>query len=70
MAILMARECADVSFVHLKGEEEDAEATKKEIEKASRKCNSVALDLRSNENCKKAVDEHIFRRSLGRSMCW
>lgn len=37
VAILMAREGADVSFVFLKGEEEDAEATKKEIEKAGRK---------------------------------
>ena len=59
VAILMAREGADISFVHLEGEEEDAEATKKEIEKAGRECHSMALNLRSNENCKTAVDEHI-----------
>jgi hypothetical protein len=32
--------------------------TVEEIEKAGRKAHSTALDLRENENCKKAVDEH------------
>lgn len=59
VAILMAREGADVSFVHLPGEEADAAKTKKEIEKAGRKAHTMALDLKSNENCKKAVDEHL-----------
>lgn len=59
VAILMAREGADISFVHLEGEEVDAEKTKKEIEKAGRKCHAMALNLRSNENCQRAVDEHM-----------
>lgn len=59
VAILMAREGADVSFVYLPEEEEDAQYTKKAIEKAGRKANLMPLNLRENENCKKAVDEHM-----------
>jgi len=59
VAILMAREGADISFVHLPGEEEDAEYTKKAIEKAGRKAQSIALDLKSVENCRKAIDFHM-----------
>lgn len=42
VAILMAREGADVSFVYLPEEEEDAQATKKEIEKGGRKAQLMA----------------------------
>ena len=59
VAILMAREGADITFVHLPEEEEDAEYTAKQIEKAGRKSQKLALNLREEENCKKAVDEHI-----------
>jgi NAD(P)-dependent dehydrogenase (short-subunit alcohol dehydrogenase family) len=59
VAILMAREGADISFVHLPGEEADAQKTIKEIKKAGRRAHSMALDLRENENCKKAVDGHM-----------
>ena len=38
-------------------EEADARKTVKEIEKA--KAHSMALNLRENENCKKAVDKHM-----------
>jgi len=55
----MAREGADISFMHLPGEEADAEKTIKEIKKAGRKAHSMALKLRENKNCKKAVDEHM-----------
>ncbi|KAL9109686.1 MAG: hypothetical protein Q9227_005724 [Pyrenula ochraceoflavens] len=64
VAILMAREGADVSFVYLPEEEEDAQATKREIEKAGRRAHLHALDLKSNENCKTAVDEHM--RAFGK----
>lgn len=55
----MAREGADISFVHLEEEEEDARDTVKEIEKAGRKAHSMALNLREEANCRKAVDEHM-----------
>jgi NAD(P)-dependent dehydrogenase (short-subunit alcohol dehydrogenase family) len=59
VAILMGREGADISFVYLPEEEEDAQYTEKEIEKAGRKAHLMALDITSRENCQKAVDEHI-----------
>lgn len=59
VAILMAREGADISFVYLPEEEDDAQATKKEIEKAGRKAHLLPLDITSRENCQKAVDEHM-----------
>lgn len=60
----MAREGADISFVHLPEEEEDAKDTVKEIEKAGRKAISMALNLREEANCKKAVEEHM--KAFGR----
>jgi len=59
VAILFAREGADISFVYLPEEEEDAQLTKKEIEKAGRKANLLPLDLLKRENCEKAVQEHM-----------
>lgn len=59
VAVLMAREGADVSIVYLPEEEKDAQWTKKQIEKAGRKANLMALNVREEENCKKAVDGHI-----------
>lgn len=53
VAVLMAREGADVSFVHLPEEEEDAKATVKMIEKAGRKAHPMAYNLREDANCKK-----------------
>ncbi|MCJ1249032.1 hypothetical protein MMC30_006254 [Trapelia coarctata] len=58
-AILMAREGADVSFVYLPEEEEDAQAAKKEIEKAGRKAQLMALDITMRENCQKAIDAQL-----------
>ncbi|KAF1990788.1 short chain dehydrogenase/ reductase-like protein [Aulographum hederae CBS 113979] len=59
VAILMAREGADISIVYLPEEEKDAQETKKEIERAGRKTNLMSMDLKVNENCKKAVDGHM-----------
>lgn len=59
VAILWAREGADISFVYLPEEKEDALATKAEIEKAGRKANLLELDLLDLDNCKKAVDSHM-----------
>lgn len=59
VAILFAREGADVSIVYLPEEEKDAQTTKEYIEKAGRKANLIAANLREEENCKKAVESHM-----------
>jgi len=59
VAILMAREGADISFVYLPEEEKDAQYTKESIEKAGRKAHLMPLDVTEEENCKKAVEEHM-----------
>ncbi|KAK5136163.1 hypothetical protein LTR08_004000 [Meristemomyces frigidus] len=59
VGILMAREGADISFVHLPEEESDAKITSKEIEKAGRTANPMALDIRQEANCRAAVDNHM-----------
>jgi len=64
VAILMAREGADITFVYLPEEEEDAVWTAEQIEKAGRKAQKLALNIREEANCKKAVDEHV--KAFGR----
>jgi NAD(P)-dependent dehydrogenase (short-subunit alcohol dehydrogenase family) len=59
VAILMAREGADITFVYLPEEEEDAQWTKKQVEKAGRQAQNLALDVTKEENCKKVVDSHM-----------
>jgi hypothetical protein len=59
VAILFAREGADVSIVYLPEEEEDAQFVKKKIEEAGRKANLMQFDLKVRENCEKAVEGHV-----------
>jgi hypothetical protein len=59
VAILFAREGADVSIVYLPEEEEDAQFVKKKIEEAGRKANLMQLNLRDRANCEKAVEGHM-----------
>ncbi|RAH82445.1 oxidoreductase [Aspergillus japonicus CBS 114.51] len=59
VAALMAREGADITIVYLPEEQEDAEHTKQLVEKEGRSCLLVPGDLRKNETCKKAVEEHV-----------
>ncbi|KAK5999996.1 hypothetical protein QM012_003984 [Aureobasidium pullulans] len=59
VAILMAREGADVSILYLPEEEEDAQYTIKQIEKAGRKGHGMQYDLKEEANCKAAIEEHI-----------
>lgn len=59
VAILFAREGADVSIVYLPEEEEDAQYVKKKVEEAGRKCNLMQFDLRKRENCESAVKGHV-----------
>jgi hypothetical protein len=59
VAILFAREGADVSIVYLPEEEEDAQYVKKKIEEAGRKANLMQLNLRERKNCEQAVEQHM-----------
>ena len=61
VAVLMAREGADVTFVYLPEEEEDAQWTKAEIEKAGRQAQPLALDITKEENCQKIIDAHMSK---------
>jgi NAD(P)-dependent dehydrogenase (short-subunit alcohol dehydrogenase family) len=59
IAILFAMEGADVLIVYLPEEEQDAQETKKEVEKRGRKCYLMSTDLKKQENCKKVVDTAV-----------
>lgn len=59
VAILMAREGADISIVYLPEEEKDAQWTKRQVERAGRRANLMSLNLREEDNCKKAVEGHV-----------
>lgn len=52
VSILMAREGADISFVYLSEEKEDAKWTKQQIEKAGHQAPKLALNITKEENCK------------------
>lgn len=55
----MAKEGADITFVYLPEEEEDAQWTKSQIEKAGRRANLLAQDLKEEANCQEAVESHL-----------
>lgn len=59
VAVQFAREGADVTIVYLPEEQPDAEDTKKMVEKEGRECLLIPGDLMSNEDCHKAVDQHV-----------
>lgn len=59
VAILMAREGADVTIAYLPEEQEDADYTIKEIEKAGRKGHGIAGDVKDEAFLRKIVDEHL-----------
>ncbi|KAK3673866.1 hypothetical protein LTR78_006421 [Recurvomyces mirabilis] len=59
-ATLFAMEGADSLITYLPDlEEQDAEDTKKLVEKYGRKCHTLAVNLKDKNNCKKLVDEAI-----------
>ena len=51
-AVALANEGADIAIVY-NNENEDAEETKKEIEKAGRKCVLIAGDIKNKDFCNK-----------------
>ncbi|KAL0936121.1 oxidoreductase YhdF [Colletotrichum truncatum] len=59
VAVLFAREGSDVSIVYLPEEQEDAEETKRLVEKEGKECLLIPGDLMDNETCKKAVQQHV-----------
>ena len=56
VAVLYAREGADVAIVHLPEEQSDAEETQAAVEKAGRKCLLIAGDVTDPEFCRDAVE--------------
>jgi NAD(P)-dependent dehydrogenase (short-subunit alcohol dehydrogenase family) len=63
VAVLFAREGADVAIVYL-DEGEDAEATKAAVEKEGRRCLAIAGDVGDEGFCRRAVERTV--RELGR----
>ncbi|KAF8428988.1 oxidoreductase [Tirmania nivea] len=59
VAVLMAREGADITIVHLPQEQPDANDTKMMVEREGQQCLCLCYDLMDNKNCKMVVDEHI-----------
>lgn len=58
-AILFALEGADSLIAYLPEEEDDAQETKRLVEKAGQKCYLVPTDLTDRKNCQKVVDEAV-----------
>lgn len=63
VAVLFAREGADVMITYLKQEHSDALETRKYVEAEGRKCVLISGDLTDEKFCKKAVSETV--RTLG-----
>lgn len=62
-AVALANEGADIAIIY-NNENEDAEETKKEIEKIGRKCILIAGDIKIKDFCNKAIEKIIS--SLGK----
>ncbi|WP_369061514.1 SDR family oxidoreductase [Caulobacter sp. 73W] len=63
VAVLFAREGADIAILHL-DEDEDAEATKKAVEKEGRRAIVIKGDVRSRDFCQAAVEQTV--KELGK----
>jgi NAD(P)-dependent dehydrogenase (short-subunit alcohol dehydrogenase family) len=63
VAVLYAREGADVAIVYLADEETDARETQRAVEREGRRCVLLPGDVRSSAFCDAAVDETV--RQLG-----
>ena len=58
VAVHFAREGADVAVVYL-DEEQDAEDTKRAVEAEGRRCLLLAVDVRREDACRKAVEDTV-----------
>ena len=59
MAILFAREGADVTIVHLSQEQHDADDTVAAVQREGREGLSIAFDLENFKNAKEVIDKHL-----------
>ncbi|EXJ90760.1 hypothetical protein A1O1_03864 [Capronia coronata CBS 617.96] len=59
IAVLYSMEGADSLIAYLPEEEEDAQETKRLVEKNGRKCYLLSTDLRKPDNCQKVIDEAL-----------
>src|SRR5947209_6884631 len=64
VAVLFAREGADVSIVYLREEQADAEETLGAVEREGRRALLVAGDVRDSKFCREAVEQTV--REFGR----
>jgi NAD(P)-dependent dehydrogenase (short-subunit alcohol dehydrogenase family) len=60
VAVLYAREGADVAIVYLNSHE-DAEETKRHVEKEGRQCLLIAGDVKDSSFCREAVEKTVAR---------
>jgi len=58
VAVLFAREGADVAIVYL-SEDEDAEATRRHVEAEGRRCILIRGDVKSSDFCRDAVEQTL-----------
>ncbi|MCD9189597.1 MAG: glucose 1-dehydrogenase [Pyrinomonadaceae bacterium] len=59
VAVLYAREGADVAIVYLKEEEIDAQETAKHVENEGKKCLLISGDVKDSEFCRDAVEKTV-----------
>jgi len=59
VAVLYAREGADVAIVYLKEEEKDAKETARHVENEGRKCLLIAGDVQDSKFCEKAIKKTV-----------
>ncbi|KAL2803052.1 hypothetical protein BJX63DRAFT_89053 [Aspergillus granulosus] len=63
IAILYAMEGAASLIVYLPEEEKDAQETRRRVEEIGQKCYTLAVDLRTKENCQRVIETAL--RTLG-----
>lgn len=59
VAVLFAREGADIAISYLPEEQEDAEATQRAVAEAGRKCVLIPGDLRKREFCDQLIEQTV-----------
>src|SRR5687768_17899972 len=64
VAVLYAREGADVAIVHLPVEKVDARETAKHVEREGRRCITISGDIKDPKFCKRAVEK--AKKEFGR----
>ncbi|KAK2780892.1 hypothetical protein FQN52_001989 [Onygenales sp. PD_12] len=63
VAVLMAREGANITIVYLPEKEDDAKQTKNMVEQEKKPCLLIAGNLMDNDTCKSAINQHIKKYS-------